>query len=106
MPSWSDLRKPDALPDAQPDEYGLLCVQALDTPAGRALMKFLHHNYIDKCPAGNPDPTLLLSLHAKRQLIRELEDQTARGLASLAREKTAPNDPHSSTRVRRRAAPS
>jgi len=90
MASWDDLKKREREP-VEPDEYALLCVQALDTPAGRQLMAYLHGRYINAVLSGTPDERALANLNAKRQVVRELEEQTARGLAALgaSKDKTA-----------------
>ena len=89
MPSWDDLRGRKLLTGAAPDEFIIACVQALDTPAGRELMALLHSRYINAVLPGHPDERALANLNAKRQLVRELEEATARGLAALTKEKTA-----------------
>jgi hypothetical protein len=80
--SWQDLQKLRA-PPAEPDEFAILCAQALGSPQGRLLMEALHARYINHVLPGRPDDRALQSHHAKCQLVRELEDATAKGSAAI-----------------------
>jgi len=89
MASWDDLKRGKQNHDAPPDEYAVACAAVFTTPAGRQLMDLLHSRYIDAVLTGLPDERALVNLNAKRQLVWELDEMTARGLAALKKEKTA-----------------
>ena len=89
MANWDDLRKPKVVHDPEPTEFAKACAQVFTTPAGRRLMDLLHSRYIDAVLTGLPDDRALAHLNAKRQLVWELDEATARGLAALSKEKTA-----------------
>jgi hypothetical protein len=82
--SWDDFQQRPA-PTAHPveDDFAELCAGALGSPVGRRLLEALHGRYINHVLGGIPDDRALLVSHAKRQIVRELEDMTARGLALL-----------------------
>lgn len=85
--SWNDLirRTP---PQTGPDPLAEACAQALTTPAGKRMMTLLHERFIDHVMTGTPDKRALLQHEAKRQIVRELEELTARGLEALKKDKT------------------
>jgi len=86
MASWDDLKKPPRNYDAPPDEYATACAAVFSTPAGRRLMDLLHSRYIDAVLQGVPSERALADWNAKRQLVWELDEMTARGLAALKKE--------------------
>ena len=88
MASWDDLKRREATP-AEPDEFAILCAQALDSPQGRRLMEALHSKYINHVLPGQPEDRALVMWNAKRQLVRELEEATVRGSAALKTERKA-----------------
>lgn len=86
MSSWEDLKR-RARVEEEPSEFAVACAQVFSTPAGRRLMDLLHSRYIDAVLTGLPDDRALASLNAKRQVVWELDEMTARGLAALSKEK-------------------
>jgi len=81
MPAWNEFgpKKQELPPESE--DYADLCAAALATPAGRALLAFLHERYVNTTCHDLSSDSALRSADAKRFLIRELEAQTAKGLA-------------------------
>ena len=85
-PHWGEFEQ-RTQPAQKNEEYGEICAMALTSPAGQRLMTFLNNSYVRAVLPGHPSAQELIELNAKRQLVRELEEQTERGLAALARDK-------------------
>ncbi len=89
MPAWEDLNKRNVHQNVRDETFAEICAQALTTPAGRRLMDALRERYLHTVLLGNPSDGALREQNAKRQVVRELEEQTAAGLARRATEKSS-----------------
>jgi hypothetical protein len=83
--SWADLEKntPRAEPDL--DQAADLCARVFTTPDVRNLMKLLRERYIERALPFTVPEAALRSFEGQRQLVREIEALTERGLRNLSK---------------------
>jgi hypothetical protein len=85
-PSWSHFEeRQQAVPPRgeEADEYAELSAVVFTSAAGRRLLAFLHARFIDDIPKRDLTEGALREWLGRRQVVRELEEQTAKGLELL-----------------------
>ncbi len=88
-PHWGKLERRIPATDSQQesDEFAEICAAAFTTPAGRRLAEALTERYIKSVLNTAVTESALVVHNAQRHLVRELEQQTARGLKLQAAKK-------------------